>query len=193
MISLILLYPILIVSVTNRRSNMRGRGGKNYASRSSSQNEKTDGVVQRMLSAKNLKINELRNQLEDLQTALRDVKEENKLLKKMQHRQEKALNKYEDTESDLPQIIQKHQNEVRALKENLRKTKEKFERTDRYLRDAEDELDKVKSKLKRYKSLADQQNLMERDELHKKNLQMEIDMEEKDVKIKVYIIYDALM
>nr|XP_022294960.1 lebercilin-like [Crassostrea virginica] len=71
-----------------------GRGrGRNVTSRTSVANSepKTDGVVQRMLSAKNLKLNELRNQIEEMQTAFRDLKEENKLLKKMQHRQEKAL------------------------------------------------------------------------------------------------------
>jgi chromosome segregation ATPase len=147
-----------------------------------------DGVVQRMLSAKNLKLNELRNQIDEMQTAFRDLKEENKLLKKMQHRQEKALVKYEDTEGDLPQIIARHQNEVRSLKENLRKTRDKYERTDRYLRDAEDELDKVKSKLKRYKSLADQNNLKERNDLQKENQKLQIDMEEKEIRIKVVIL-----
>ncbi|XP_061176689.1 LOW QUALITY PROTEIN: uncharacterized protein LOC133185468 [Saccostrea echinata] len=164
----------------------RGRGGRNTAGRTSVANSepKMDGVVQRMLSAKNLKLNELRNQIEDMQTAFRDLKEENKLLKKMQHRQEKALVKYEETEGELPQIIARHQNEVRTLKENLRKTREKYERTDRYLRDAEDELDKVKGKLKRYKSLADQNNLKERDELQKENQRLQIELEEKEIRIK---------
>ena len=106
----------------------------------------------------------------------------------MQHRQEKVLVKYEDTEGDLPQIIARHQNEVRSLKENLRKTREKYERTDRYLRDAEDELDKVKSKLKRYKSLADQNNLKERNDLQKENQKLQIDMEEKEIRIKVAVL-----
>ncbi|XP_048769163.2 uncharacterized protein LOC125675482 [Ostrea edulis] len=164
-----------------------GRGrGRNMTGRTSVANSepKMDGVVQRMLSAKNLKLNELRNQIDEMQTAFRDLKEENKLLKKMQHRQEKALVKYEDTEGDLPQIIARHQNEVRSLKENLRKTREKYERTDRYLRDAEDELDKAKSKLKRYKSLADQNNLKERNDLQKENQKLQIDMEEKEIRIK---------
>lgn len=167
-----------------------GRGrGRNVTSRTSVPNSepKVDGVVQRMLSAKNLKLNELRNQIEDMQTAFRELKEENKLLKKMQHRQEKALVKYEDKEGDLPQIIARHQNEVRSLKENLRKTRDKYERTDRYLRDAEDELDKAKSKLKRYKSLADQNNLKERDDLQKENQKLQIDLEEKELRVKVNI------
>lgn len=104
-----------------------------------------------------------------MQIVFRDLKEENKFLKKMQYRQEKVLVKYEDKEGDLLQIIVRYQNEVRSLKENLRKIRDKYERTDRYFRDVEDEFDKVKSKLKRYKSLVDQNNFKERDDFQKEN------------------------
>lgn len=122
-----------------------------------------------MLFVKNLKLNEFRNQIEDMQIVFRDLKEENKFLKKMQYRQEKVLVKYEDKEGDLLQIIVRYQNEVRSLKENLRKIRDKYERTDRYFRDVEDEFDKAKSKLKRYKSLVDQNNFKERDDFQKEN------------------------
>lgn len=122
-----------------------------------------------MLFVKNLKLNEFRNQIEDMQIVFRDLKEENKFLKKMQYRQEKVLVKYEDKEGDLLQIIVRYQNEVRSLKENLRKTRDKYERTDRYFRDVEDEFDKAKSKLKRYKSFVDQNNFKERDDFQKEN------------------------
>lgn len=104
-----------------------------------------------------------------MQIVFRDLKEENKFLKKMQYRQEKVLVKYEDKEGDLLQIIVRYQNEVRSLKENLRKIRDKYERTDRYFRDVEDEFDKAKSKLKRYKLLADQNNFKERDDFQKEN------------------------
>lgn len=104
-----------------------------------------------------------------MQIVFRDLKEENKFLKKMQYWQEKVLVKYEDKEGDLLQIIVRYQNEVRSLKENLRKIRDKYERTDRYFRDVEDEFDKAKSKLKRYKSLVDQNNFKERDDFQKEN------------------------
>lgn len=104
-----------------------------------------------------------------MQIVFRDLKEENKFLKKMQYRQEKVLVKYEDKEGDLLQIIVRYQNEVRSLKENLRKIRDEYERTDRYFRDVEDEFDKAKSKLKRYKSLVDQNNFKERDDFQKEN------------------------
>lgn len=166
-------------------SRVRGRGRGRGKQRSTSQvTPRVDPVVQRVLSARKLRINELRNNMEDLLKQIEDMKEENKLLKKTQYRQEKALNRFEDRESDLPQIMQKHSNETRAMREQLKKTKEKYERTDRYLRDAEDELEKVKSKMKKYKKLVDENDLLERDELQTKVKKAEIDIEEKEVKIK---------
>lgn len=137
------------------------------------------------MSAKMLKINELRNRIEELHSHVVELKDENKLLKKMQQRQEKALVKFEHEESDLPQLIQRHNNETRNLKEQLRRTRDKYERTDRYLRDAEDELDKVKSKLRKYKTLAEDKRLPEREELNKKMKKLDIEAEEKDLKIQV--------
>jgi arginyl-tRNA--protein-N-Asp/Glu arginylyltransferase len=75
----------------------------------------------------------------------------------------------------LPQLLQRHNNEVRTLRDQLRKTQEKYSRTDRYLRDAEDELDKTKNKLKKFKNLAEDNNLLERQELQRKVQQTEID------------------
>jgi chromosome segregation ATPase len=154
-----------------------------------SQEPKVDNAVQRMLSSKNLRINELKNQLEEFRNTLTEMKEENKLLKKTQKRQEKALNKFENEESDLPQLLQSHNNEVRTLRDQLRKTQEKYSRTDRYLRDAEDELDKTKNKLKKFKNLAEDNNLLERQELQRKVQQTEIDLEERDVKVRVRTSY----
>ena len=122
---------------------------------------------------------------QELQQQIKDLKDENKLLKKTQLRTDKALHKFEDRESDLPQLIQRQNNEVRSLKDQIRKWREKFDKTDRYLRDAEDDLEKAKTKLKKLKTLADEKELPERSELNKKVRDAEIDMEAKDVKIKV--------
>ncbi|XP_076078650.1 uncharacterized protein LOC143048705 isoform X12 [Mytilus galloprovincialis] len=176
-----------VAQVTARKKPPTHRGHKGrISSRATAQSQepKVDNAVQRMLSSKNLRINELKNQLQDFRLNLDEMKEENKLLKKTQKRQEKALGKFENEESDLPQLLQRHNNEVRTLREQLKKTQDKYQRTDRYLRDAEDELDKTKNKLKKYKNLAEDKNLLERQELQKKVQQTEIDLEEKDVKVR---------
>ena len=99
--------------------------------------------------------------------------------------QEKALIKFEDRESELPQMIQAHNNEVRSLREQLRRMREKYEKTDRYLRDAEDELESTKARLKKYKALSDQKELAERSELDRRLNKAELDLEEKQSKIRV--------
>ena len=63
--------------------------------------------------------------------------------------------------------------------------KEKHDKTDRYLRDAEDELERVKKKMTKYKKMCDEKELPEREELARKVTKAELDMEEKDVKIRV--------
>jgi len=55
-----------------------------------------DNITRRVLSARRLKINEIANNNQELQAQLRELKEENKLLKKTQHRTDKALQRFED-------------------------------------------------------------------------------------------------
>jgi chromosome segregation ATPase len=169
----------------SNRGRGRGKGRFSQLGRNSHDTSRVDNITKRVLSARRLKINEIQNQNQELLLQLKDLKDENKLLKKTQHRADKALQKFEDRESDLPQLIQRQNNEVRSLKDQIRKWREKYEKTDRYLRDAEDELEKAKSKLKKLKTLADEKDLPERSELNKKLHNAELDMEAKDVKVKV--------
>ncbi|KAK7108719.1 hypothetical protein V1264_016401 [Littorina saxatilis] len=167
----------------------RGRGGKGRGAggRTTSQTRSEthlDVVTKQLLSANRLKMNELYNKMEEMKKELRTVKDENKLYKRMQHKQEKALVKFEDRESELPQLIQAHTNEIRTLKDQVRRTREKYDKTDRYLRDAEDELETAKARLKKYKALAEQKDLEERSELDKKVNKAELAIEEKECKIK---------
>ncbi|XP_053398012.1 lebercilin-like isoform X2 [Mercenaria mercenaria] len=168
----------------SNRGRGRGRGRFSQLGRNSHDTSRVDNITKRVLSARRLKINEIQNQNQELLLQLKDLKEENKLLKKTQHRADKALQKFEDRESELPQLIQRQNNEVRSLRDQIRKWREKYEKTDRYLRDAEDELEKAKIKLKKLKSLADEKDLPERAELNKKLNNAELDMEARDVKVK---------
>ena len=175
---------LLLFLDRSNRGRGRGRASQLNTSRSTME-PKFDNVAKRVLSARRLKINELMNQNNELKQQIIDIRDENKLLKKTQRRQDKALQRFEDQENDLPTLIQRQNNEVRSLKDQIRKWREKYEKTDRYLRDAEDELEKVKSKLKKLKSLADEKDLPERSDLNRKLNQSELELEARDVKIKV--------
>ncbi|KAL4232714.1 Lebercilin [Mactra antiquata] len=169
---------------TNRGGRGRGRGRFSQLNSSRTSDTNVDNITKRVLSARRHKINEIQNLNQELIQQLKDLKDENKLLKKTQFRTDKALQKFEDRESELPALIQRQNNEVRSLKDQIRKWREKYEKTDRYLRDAEDDLDKVKAKMKKLKSLADEKDLPERSELNKKLNNAELEIEAKEVKIR---------
>lgn len=67
--------------------------------------------------------------------------------------------------------------------------KEKYDKTDRYLRDAEDELERVKKKMNKYKEMCEQKELKEREDLTKKLTKTEIELEEKSLKVKVLELF----
>ncbi|RXM97447.1 Lebercilin [Acipenser ruthenus] len=143
-----------------------------------------DLVTKRMLSARLLKINELKNEMSEQQLRLEELQKENKALRLLQHRQEKALNKFEDTESEIAQLISSHSNEVRTLRERLRKSQEKERTTERRLKDSEEELYRTKSSLLKLRKLAEDKQLAERDVLARKLSLADTRLEDNDRRIK---------
>ncbi|NXI45588.1 LCA5 protein, partial [Galbula dea] len=143
-----------------------------------------DLVTKRVLSARLLKINELRNELTELHIKLDELQKENRALKRLQHRQEKALNKFEDTENEISQLLARHNNEVRILRERLRKAQERERAAERRLKEAEDELYRTKTVLQKLKKLSADKHLAERDDLAKKLAYAESRLEESERRIK---------
>uniref|UniRef100_A0A8C4W4F7 Lebercilin LCA5 n=1 Tax=Gopherus evgoodei TaxID=1825980 RepID=A0A8C4W4F7_9SAUR len=143
-----------------------------------------DLVTKRVLSARLLKINELRNELTELHIKLDELQKENRALTRLQYRQEKALNKFEDTENEISQLLARHNNEIRILRERLRKSQERERTTERRLKDSEDELYRTKNSLQKLKKLSEDKHLAERDELAKKLASAENRLDESEKRIK---------
>ncbi|NWR73052.1 LCA5 protein, partial [Centropus unirufus] len=143
-----------------------------------------DLVTKRVLSARLLKINELRNELTELHIKLDELQKENRALKRLQHRQEKALNKFEDTENEISQLLARHNNEVRILRERLRKSQERERANERRLKESEDELYRTKTSLQKLKKLSADKHLAERDDLAKKLAFAEGRLEDSERRIK---------
>ncbi|NXP04747.1 LCA5 protein, partial [Thinocorus orbignyianus] len=143
-----------------------------------------DLVTKRVLSARLLKINELRNELTELHIKLDELQKENRALKRLQHRQEKALNKFEDTENEISQLLARHNNEIRILRERLRKSQERERASERRLKDSEEELYRTKTVLQKLKKLSADKHLAERDDLAKKLACAESRLEESEKRIK---------
>ncbi|KFP69836.1 Lebercilin, partial [Acanthisitta chloris] len=143
-----------------------------------------DLVTKRVLSARLLKINELRNELTELHIKLDELQKENRVLKSLQHRQEKALNKFEDTENEISQLLSRHNNEIRILRERLRKSQERERAAERRLKDSEDELYRTKTVLQKLKKLSADKNLAERHDLAKKLALAESRLEDREKRVK---------
>uniref|UniRef100_A0A8C5JWW9 Lebercilin domain-containing protein n=1 Tax=Jaculus jaculus TaxID=51337 RepID=A0A8C5JWW9_JACJA len=143
-----------------------------------------DLVTKRVLSARRLKITELQNEVSELQVRLTELLKENKALKRLQYRQEKALNKFEDAESEISQLILRHNNEITALKERLRKSQEKERATEKRVKDTEGELCKTKFSLQKLKKISEARHLPERDDLAKKLVSAELKLDDTERRIK---------
>ncbi|XP_053459717.1 lebercilin [Nycticebus coucang] len=143
-----------------------------------------DIVTRRVLSSRLLKISELQNEVCELQGKLAELLKENKSLKRLQYRQERALNKYEDAENEISQLIVRHNNEITALKERLRKSQEKERATEKRVKDAESELFRTKCSLQKLKKISEARHLPERDDLAKKLVSAELKLDDTERRIK---------
>lgn len=141
-------------------------------------------VTKRVLSARLLKINELRNELTELHVKLDELQKENRALKRLQYRHEKALHKFEDTENEISQLLTRHNDEIRMLRERLKKSQEREQTTEKKLKASEEELHKAKGSLQRLRRLAEDKHLPERDELAKKLILVENKLDESEKRIK---------
>uniref|UniRef100_A0A1A7WVN3 Leber congenital amaurosis 5 n=1 Tax=Iconisemion striatum TaxID=60296 RepID=A0A1A7WVN3_9TELE len=127
-----------------------------------------DLVTKKMLSARLLKINELRNALVEMQQRTDELQKENRILKQLQVRQEKALRHYDDTESEISQLLSRHSNEIHVLRERLRRTQERERVAERRSKDTQEQLQRSHLTITRLKKLIDQRELGARDELSRK-------------------------
>ncbi|XP_066284510.1 lebercilin-like isoform X1 [Branchiostoma lanceolatum] len=142
-----------------------------------------DIVTRRMLSARRVKIKDLTSQIFELHRELDDLKRENKLLKMLQHKQEKALTRFEDQESDLPQLLARHSAEVRNLKERLRHKQDSNHRSEQKIKDLRDDLEKKEHQVSKLQKIVRDKNLAERDELNRKLMRTEQMLLDKEKKV----------
>lgn len=187
------MYHIAVSFLAPRKPSPKGtpnKKGVRVGFRSQSLNREPlwkdpDLVTKRVLSARLLKINALQNEVSELQVKLADLLKENKALKRVQYRQEKVLNKFGDAENEISQLIVRHNNEITALKERLRKSQEKERATEKRVKDTESELFRTKFSLQKLKKISEARHLPERDDLAKKLVSAESKLDDTERRIKV--------
>lgn len=103
----------------------------------------------------------------------------------LQVRQEKALQRYDDTESEISQLLVRHNNETHVLRERLRRTQERERVAERQMKDSEEQLQRSRATIARLKKLVDQRELGARDELSRRLEEEKTRAQEAERKIKV--------
>lgn len=103
----------------------------------------------------------------------------------LQVRQEKALQRYDDTESEISQLLSRHSNETHVLRERLRRTQERERAAERRVRDSEEQLQRSQATIARLKKLVDRRELGARDELSRRLEEEKARAQEAERKIKV--------
>ncbi|XP_061785322.1 lebercilin isoform X2 [Nerophis lumbriciformis] len=124
-----------------------------------------DPLTKQMLSGRLLKINELRNAHGELQLRIVELQKENRILKQLQLRQEKALQNYTDAESKISKMLSCHANETHVLRERLRRTQERERVAERRLKEKEEQLRRSQVTIGRMNKLVEQRELGAREEL----------------------------
>ena len=85
----------------------------------------------------------------------------------------------------VPRLIQRHTNEVRTLKEQIRKYKERSMKLDENLKDKDSQLAQTKRNLQKYKKIVESKNLGERDQLANKLTAAESALDESRQRVQV--------
>lgn len=107
------------------------------------------------------------------------------VLLQLQARQEKALRRYNDTDSEISQLLSRHNNETHVLRERLRRTQERERAAERRWKDSEEQLHRSQATIARLKKLVDQRDLGARDELSRRLEEEKARSQEAERKVKV--------
>ncbi|XP_026556639.1 lebercilin-like protein [Pseudonaja textilis] len=127
--------------------------------------QEKNNMAYRLLSAKDHKIKELKNEAAVLQNKLKTFTTENKILKRLQSRHLKAISKYENAEINLPDLLATRSSEVQTLKAHLRTSQKEERRASKKLRDVQAQLLKTTDSLRALQKLSGDKKLEEREQL----------------------------
>lgn len=100
--------------------------------------------------------------------------------------QERQLSRFDKEESDAPAAVQRVSEEANALREQLKRYKEKYDSKTKKLQEVDEELERTQRLLKKMKNLVDDKKLAERDELARKLEKARSELEVKEETAKVY-------
>ncbi|NXS84770.1 LCA5L protein, partial [Erpornis zantholeuca] len=143
-----------------------------------------NATAQRISSARLHKIKELKNEVFDLQRKIEESSLENQALKDLNRRHAKAIDRYDNAESHLQELLAGHRNEMKDLRELLKMSQEAEKSTARELKKVEAELRRTQGDLKTLLVLSEDKDLAEREELDHRLSELNEALEAKDERIQ---------
>ena len=143
----------------------------------------------RLLSAKQHAVKDLQSKLAATAQLSDDLKKENKLLRTLQVRLEKELEKYQNQEAELPQILVQHNEEVRTLKEQLKRSQGSLALHQNQLKDTQQKLLQASERNKKLEALVKKKGLLEREMLTYQLQEAQLAIADKDRRISVSLSY----
>ncbi|NWV79255.1 LCA5L protein, partial [Dasyornis broadbenti] len=143
-----------------------------------------NATAQRISSARLHKIKELKNEIFDLQRKIEASSLENQALKELKRRHARAIDRYNNAESHLQELLAGHRNEMKDLRKCLKMSQEAEKKAARELKKVEAELRKTKGDLKTLAELSEDKALAEREELDHRLSVFNEALEAKDERIQ---------
>jgi len=141
-------------------------------------------VRQRVQSARRLRIKTQQNQLTEARQELEKLQHENRMLKTLHQRQGLALAKYESSNSELPQLLKSHSEELRMWQtkfKNMHLAKKDLEQR---LQQRETLVTSLSDQNKFFNQLNKDKNLKERQLLTEENEALKAQLREKEAELK---------
>ncbi|XP_026740181.1 lebercilin-like protein isoform X4 [Trichoplusia ni] len=122
-------------------------------------------VTQRVLSAKTHRVKQLQNQLSDAHYHLQELSNENRVLRAIQKKQEIALQRYENSNAELPQVLNSHNEEMRIQQSKYKQLKQQYKEANQRLKEKDMQLQQIRDEHQHLLELSKDRNLLEREKL----------------------------
>ncbi|XP_046960664.1 lebercilin-like protein [Vanessa cardui] len=122
-------------------------------------------VTQRVLSAKTHRVKQLQNQLADAHYHLQELSNENKVLRALQKKQDIALQRYENSNAELPQVLNSHNEEMRIQQSRYKQLKQQFKEATMKLKEKDIQLQQLRDEHQHLLDLSKDRNLLDREKL----------------------------
>ncbi len=144
-----------------------------------------------MVSAKKRTLKALQNELANTNRELEEARKENRLLNRLQARQERELSRIQTQEGELPQILTRHTEEVRGLREQLHRSQEAARTHHQRANELHQELLRLSDRKKKLEGVVKKKHLLEREALTTELQEKGNKLGEKDRRILVSITLDV--